>query len=78
MIIKGIHSQLKISYHQMLGPNYLDLKKIFHAYIKSRRNDDEEEKNSPRMQYLKLTDVIIDAIPKNVIIYNIPVGDKKT
>ena len=53
-----------------------DDKKIFHAYIKNRKNDDEEEKNSSRMQYLKLTDVIIDAIPKNVIIYDSPVGDK--
>jgi Bifunctional DNA primase/polymerase, N-terminal len=50
-------------------------KKIFHAYIKNRKN---EEENSPPMQYMKLTDVIIDAIPKNVIIYdNSPVGSDK-
>jgi hypothetical protein len=51
---------------------HCDGKKILHAYIEYIKND-TKDKDAPSVQYLKLTDVIIDAIPKQVIIFDNPI-----
>jgi hypothetical protein len=48
---------------------HCDEKKIFHANIDYIKNDNND-KDAPSVQYLKLTDVVIDAIPKQVTIFD--------
>jgi len=51
---------------------HCDEKKILHAYVYYVKNDNND-KDEPSVQYLKLTDVVIDAIPKQVTIFDNPI-----
>lgn len=51
---------------------HIDERKILYAYVGYVKNDNND-KYSPAIQYLKLTDVIIDAIPKQVTIFDNPI-----
>jgi hypothetical protein len=49
---------------------HCDEKKIFHAYVNYVKNDNNKDIDGSSTEYLKLTDVIIDAIPKQVILFD--------
>jgi hypothetical protein len=49
---------------------HCDEKKIFHAYVK---NDNNKDIDGSSTEYLKLTDVIIYAVPKQVILFDNPI-----
>jgi hypothetical protein len=51
-------------------------KKILHAYVDYIKND-TKDKDAASVQYLKLTDVAIDAIPKQVIIFDNPIDKNR-